>query len=196
MFENLINDAKSSAGSFVAKYLARASVMVPFAIALGFATASIALILIARFGSVVGCLIVAGAYTAIGLVSALAVSRKEREAAIAPRPANSQAETSAAAASTTEAPIDMAALVALVIPFLLTQLKSAPAENGANVIVRNIPLVTLAALLALLLWPVEPETHTGESEAGSNGLNDMSPPDDDTVLHYGGAEKSNDPAPS
>jgi len=192
----LINDAKSSAGSFVAKYLARASVMVPFAIALGFATASVALILIARFGSIVGCLIVAGAYTAIGLVSALAVRIKEREAAIAPRPAHSQAEQSEAAASTKEVPIDMAALAALVIPFLLTQLKSAPAEKGANVLVRNIPLVSLAALLAFLLWPVEPETQTGESGAGSNGLDDMSRPGDDTVPHYGGAEKYNDPAPS
>jgi hypothetical protein len=50
MFESIISDANSSAGSFVAKYLARASVVVPFAIALGFATASVSLILSARFG--------------------------------------------------------------------------------------------------------------------------------------------------
>ena len=35
MFRGLINDAKSAAGSLIAKYLARASVAVPFVVALG-----------------------------------------------------------------------------------------------------------------------------------------------------------------
>ena len=185
MFEGLINDAKSSAGSFVAKYLARASVVVPFAIALGFATASVALILIAHFGSIVAYSMIAGGFTAIGLVSAVAVSIKEREDAIAARPDNNQAVMSEAAGSTTEAPIDAPALAALVIPFILTQLQSATADKGANMVIRNIPLLTFAALLALLLWPVEPEAETGQPGTGSNKPNGMSPPGDDASPHSG-----------
>jgi hypothetical protein len=50
MFRGLINDAKSAAGSVVAKYAARASVAVPFFIALGFATAAVTLMLVEQFG--------------------------------------------------------------------------------------------------------------------------------------------------
>ncbi len=185
MFESVISDAKSSAGSFVAKYLARASVVVPFAIALGFATASVALILIAHFGSIVAYSMIAGGFTVIGLVSAVAVSIKEREDAIAARPDNNQAVVSEAPASTTEAPIDVPALAALVIPLILTQLHSATADKGANVVIRHIPLVTFAALLALLLWPVEPEVHDGQPGSDSNKPNGMSPPGDDASPHSG-----------
>ena len=41
MLRGLISDAKSAAGSLIAKYLARASVVAPFVIALAFATAAI-----------------------------------------------------------------------------------------------------------------------------------------------------------
>lgn len=184
MFESIISDAKSSAGSFVAKYLARASVVVPFAIALGFATASVSLILSARFGSIVAYSMIAGGFTAIGLVSAVAVSIKERANAIAARPDNNQAGMSEAAASAPEAPIDVPALAALVIPFILTQLGSATADKGTNVVLRNIPLVTLAALLALLLWPVEPEAQNVQPGTGSNNSNGMSPAGDDANPHF------------
>ena len=52
MFKGLINDAKSAAGSVIAKYLARASVVVPFVIAFGFATAALTLVLVERFGAI------------------------------------------------------------------------------------------------------------------------------------------------
>ena len=42
MFRGLINDAKSAASSLVLKYVARASVAIPFVIALGFALAALA----------------------------------------------------------------------------------------------------------------------------------------------------------
>ncbi len=48
MLRGLINDAKSAAGRVVAKYAVRASVAVPFVIALGFATAGITLMLVER----------------------------------------------------------------------------------------------------------------------------------------------------
>ena len=45
MFRGLINDAKSAAGSVVAKQAARASVVVPFLIALGFLIAGLSITL-------------------------------------------------------------------------------------------------------------------------------------------------------
>ena len=55
MFRGLINDAKSAVGNLVLKYVARASVAVPFVIAVGFAVAAIAAMLVERFGAVTGC---------------------------------------------------------------------------------------------------------------------------------------------
>jgi hypothetical protein len=60
MFRGLINDAKSAVGNLVLKYVARASVAVPFVIAVGFAVAAIASMLVERFGAVTGYWIVAG----------------------------------------------------------------------------------------------------------------------------------------
>ena len=71
MFRGLINDAKSAAGSLVAKYLARASVAVPFIVAFGFATAAITVMLVERYGHVAAYWMVAGGFTLIGLVAAL-----------------------------------------------------------------------------------------------------------------------------
>ena len=60
MFRGLINDAKSAAGAMIAKYLARASVAVPFLVALGFGTAALAVMLVERFGSAYAYLMLAG----------------------------------------------------------------------------------------------------------------------------------------
>jgi len=49
MFRGVINSAKNAASSLVVKYLARASVAVPFVLAAGFALAG--LMLSQRFGS-------------------------------------------------------------------------------------------------------------------------------------------------
>jgi preprotein translocase subunit SecY len=78
MFRGVINDAKSAAGSLIAKYLARVSVAVPFLAALGFATAAIAAMLVERFGSVAGYWMVAGGFMLIGLVTALVVNTQIR----------------------------------------------------------------------------------------------------------------------
>jgi len=73
MFRGLINDARSAAGSVVAKYAARASVAVPFIVAVGFATAGITLMLVERFGHRNAYLIVAGGFTALGLLASVVV---------------------------------------------------------------------------------------------------------------------------
>ena len=69
MFRGLISDVKSAAGSLIAKYLARASVVAPFVIALAFATAAITLMLIDRFGSIAAFWMLAGGFILIGLVA-------------------------------------------------------------------------------------------------------------------------------
>ena len=83
MFRGLINEAKSAAASVVVKYLARASVAVPFVIAVGFAIAAITHMLIAHFGAIVGCWILAAGFTLIGVLATLFVKHKEHEEQVA-----------------------------------------------------------------------------------------------------------------
>jgi hypothetical protein len=52
VFAGLINHAKAAASGLVFKYVARASVAVPFVIALGFALAAFTMMLAQRFGHV------------------------------------------------------------------------------------------------------------------------------------------------
>jgi hypothetical protein len=69
MFQVLINNAKSAVTSIIAKYLVRASVAIPFVVALGFATAAITAMLVERFGTLAGYGMVAGGFALIGLVA-------------------------------------------------------------------------------------------------------------------------------
>ena len=77
MFAGLINRAKSAAGQLVLKYVARASVAVPFVIAAGFALAAITVMLVERFGHVMAYWLVAGGLALIGVVASIVVSIKE-----------------------------------------------------------------------------------------------------------------------
>ena len=52
MFSGLIREAKEAASGLLLKYVARASVAVPFAIALGFALAATTVMLVQTFGQV------------------------------------------------------------------------------------------------------------------------------------------------
>jgi hypothetical protein len=153
MFRGLINDAKTAAGSVIAKYLARASVALPFLLALGFATAAIASMLVARFGSIAGYWMVAGGFTLIGLVAALVVGVKEQVEEVADKRAE--------ASDTAEVGTDAVAQAAVQMPLaLLGALFSMPggataAVGGGRMLVRNIPLVVLLVLLGMLFWPTE-----------------------------------------
>jgi len=181
MFRGLIDDAKSAAGSLIAKYLTRASVAVPFVVALGFATAAITLMLIDRFGSIAAYWMVAGGFIVIGLAATLVVSVKEHEEEVAEKQAESQdtagVATDAAAQAAVQAP--MALLGAL----LATPLGPGTLAGGAKMVVRNIPLVVLLALLALLFWPSESETDAAGLEAGLGKPNGMHPPGGGDGLH-------------
>jgi hypothetical protein len=162
MFRGLINDAKSAAGSLIGKYLARASVAVPFIIALGFATAAGTIALVEKFGHVYAYLIVAGVFTVIGLAASLVVSVKEQEEEVA--------DTKAESADTASVATDAAAQAAVQAPLaLLGALFASPAGSAslvsaAKMVVRNMPLVVLLALLALLFWPTEPSAEAGDGD--------------------------------
>jgi hypothetical protein len=162
MFRALINDAKSAAASLVAKYLARASVAVPFLIAGGFAIAAITHLVIERFGAVTGCWLLAAGFTLVGLVATLLVKHKEQDL----EAADQQAE----AVDTANVATDVAAQAALQAPLALAgALLSTPVgptalANGAKTVVRHLPLVMLLALIALLFWPTE-QTAATEEEA-------------------------------
>ena len=79
MFAGLVKQAKSAASDLALKYLARASVALPFVIALGFALAAVTVTLVERYGQVMAYWMVAGSLAIIGVVAAAVVSVKEQE---------------------------------------------------------------------------------------------------------------------
>ncbi len=174
MFRALINDAKTAAGSLVAKYLARVSVAVPFIAALGFATAAVTIMLVERYGHIAAYWMVAGGFTLIGLVATLVVSVKEQEEEVA----ESQAEQH----DTAEVGADAATQAAVQLPIaMLGALFSSPvgataALGGVKMLGRNIPLVVLIALIGMLFWPAEPAAHADEAEVEVRKPNGMHPP--------------------
>ena len=169
MFRGLINDAKSAAGSVVEKYAVRASVAVPFIIALGFATAGITLMLVERFGHRNAYFVVAGGFTALGLLAALIVRTKEHDTVVA--------DEQAAKADTADVASDATAAAAVQIPLaLLGTLFSSPVGPSsvlslARVLGRNLPLVIMLVALGILFWPKSAEkTMAGEDATDPESL--------------------------
>jgi|SRR5262245_9789451 len=149
MFRGLINEAKSAAGSLVAKYLARASVAVPFLIAGGFAIAAIAHMVIDRFGAIAGCWLLAAGFTLIGGVATLFVKHKEQEEEVAVKAAERADTANLASEAALQAPLALAGAL------MSTPLGPKAAIDVAKTLLRNLPLVVLLALIALLFWPSE-----------------------------------------
>jgi hypothetical protein len=173
MFRGLINDAKSAAGSLVAKYLARASVAVPFVVALGFATAAVTLVLVDRFGAITAYWLVAAGFTLIGLLATFVITVKEQEEEIAEK----VAESTDTAGMTSDAAGQAAAQVPLAV---LGALLSSPVGPGAvagglKMAARNIPLVVLLALIGMLFWPSQAEPDA-DAESRAEGEDAAPPP--------------------
>jgi hypothetical protein len=168
MFRGLINDAKSAAASVIVKYLARASVAVPFVIAVGFAIAAITHMLIAHFGAVTGCWILAAAFTLIGVLATLFVKHKEHEDKVAEQAAEAGDTANVANDAAAQALVQMP--VALAGALLSTPLGPKAFANSAKVLLRNLPLVVLLALLALLFWPTEAEARKDAEEGEKRPL--------------------------
>ncbi len=83
MFAGLINQAKAAVGGLVLKYLTRASVAIPFVVALGFAVAATAAMLVQHLGHVTGYWLMAGGLAAVGVIGAIVVSVKEPKEEVA-----------------------------------------------------------------------------------------------------------------
>ena len=164
MLQGLVNHVKSAAASFVGQYLARASVAVPFIVAFGFATAALGLELTARFGATTAFWVLAAGFCGLGILAALVVTMREREAAAA----EEQAEESGLA-ELGDMASEAAAQAAGRLPLgLLAPLLASPSTSAlaaVRLLGRNLPLVLLVALIVLLLWPTEESAAEGETAA-------------------------------
>ena len=173
MFAGLIKQAKSAASGVVLKYLARASVAVPFIIALGFALAAITVMLVEHFGHVMAYWMVAGGLAAIGIVAAAAVSVKERE--------EEEAEQAAQDTDTGDVVSEATAQAVVQTPIaLLGALFSVPggaasALSIARVLGRNFPLVLLLVMIGALFWPSGPSDEQVDTIRRPNGADDHVP---------------------
>ena len=169
MFRGFINDAKSAAGSVVAKQAARASVVVPFMIALGFATAGVTLTLVERFGHRDAYLMLGAGFSVIGLLAALIVRNKEHEVVVAEEKAAKADTAIAHVANDTVAAVAAAELPMALIGALMSSTGGpVSALTAARLVGRNLPLVLFLAGLGFLLWP-----HSGEVGAvGADGEQD------------------------
>jgi hypothetical protein len=160
VFAGLVNQAKAAVSSLLLKYVARASVAIPFVIALGFALAAITLMLVERFGHVAAYWSMAGGLAAIGLIAAVAVSAKEHEEELEQQEAevaNQQVMSNATAQAITQAPLAM-----------LGALFSMPggttiALKAARIVGRNWPLALLLVMIGVLFWPTEGDGATADS---------------------------------
>lgn len=174
MFAGLINDAKAAVSHLVLRYVARASVAIPFVLALGFAVAAIAVMLVERFGHVTGYWIMAGGLAAIGIGAAIAVSVKEHEEEAADQKAE-QADTGEVVSDATAEAMVQAPLA------LLGALFSAPggaagAFKIARVLGRNFPLVLLLVMIGALFWPTDrQDSEVGGAEARPDGFRPADP---------------------
>jgi len=171
VFAGLVNQAKSAVAGLVVKYLARASVAIPFIIAFGFAVAAVAAMLVQRFGYVAGYWMMAAGLAAIGLIAAVVVKVKEHEA--------EAAEKEAEQTDTRETFSGAAAQAMLQAPMALFGAAfSAPggatsALKVARLLGRNFPLVLLLVMISALFWPSESdfeEPAAGERDGRPNGF--------------------------
>jgi hypothetical protein len=166
VFKGLIDDIKSSAASFIGTYLARVSVAVPFLVALGFVTGAVALELTERFGARTALWMLAGGFCAVGLLASLAVAMKEQQEMEAEE--EQQRKESGIGEITSAVATQVAMQLPAALVGALLQKPSTSALPVARLLGRNMPLVLLILLVALLLWPTEqaeePADQAGEAE--------------------------------
>jgi Na+/melibiose symporter-like transporter len=167
VFAGLINQAKSAASHIVLKYLARASVAVPFVIAAGFALAAVTVMLVERFGHVTGYWLVAGGLAVIGVMASIVVSVKEHE--------EEDVEQQAAKTDTEDLVSDATARalaqtpVALLGALITMPGGAAGALSAARLLGRNWPLVLLLVMIGALFWP------TGDAPVGEDVMGGRRP---------------------
>jgi hypothetical protein len=169
-----MNQAKAAVSHLVLKYVARASVAIPFVIALAFALAAIAVMIVEHFGHAAGYWIMAGGLAAVGVIAAIAVSLKEQEEEAAEQKAEEtdtkEVVSDAAAQALTQAPL------ALLGTLFSTSGGATAAVKAARLLGRNFPLLLLLVMIGALFWPSE-RSEIGEQEADAirkpNGREDL-----------------------
>jgi len=161
VFAGLVNQAKAAMSGLLLKYVARASVAIPFVIALGFALAATTLMLVERFGHATAYWIMAGGLAAIGLIAAIAVSAKEREEELAEQRAEAantqQMMSDATVQAITQAPLAMLGALFATPGGTMTALKT------ARIVGRHWPIALLLVMIGLLFWPTDGDGATAES---------------------------------
>jgi hypothetical protein len=178
VLQGLVNDVKSAAASFIGGYLARASVAVPFVVAGGFATAALALELTARFGATSAFWMLAAGFSALGVMTGLVVTMREREAAVAEEEA-SEGGLAELGDIATEAATQAAGRLPLGLLAPLLANPSTSALAAVRLIGRNMPLVLLLAFIVLLFWPTEETAPKEEAAADTPGDPQAAVPEDD-----------------
>jgi hypothetical protein len=169
MFRGLINDAKSAASSLILKYVARASVAIPFVIALGFGLAALTVWLVNQYGYVTGYLLMAGGLAAVGVVAALVVSFKEHEEEVADQVAEEADTPSVATEVAAQAPL------ALLGALFTVPGGASSALKVAQVLGRNFPLVLLLVVIGALFWPSQEGEDTETVRPRPNGFEPPAP---------------------
>ena len=171
MFAGLINQAKSAASHLVLKYVARASVAVPFVIAAGFALAALTVMLVERFGHVMAYWLVAGGLALIGVIASIVVSVKEHEEEVAEQQA-AEVVSDATGEALVQTPI------ALLGALMTMPGGAAGALGAARLLGRNLPLVALLVLIGALFWPTkhgEPSEDESDAVRKPNGSDEHMP---------------------
>ena len=153
MFAGLINHVKSAAGQLVFKYVARASVAVPFVIAAGFGLAAITVMLVELFGHVMAYWLVAGGLALIGVVASVVVSIKEHGEEAAERQAGKTDTEELVSDATAEALVQTP--IALLGALMTVPGGTSGALGAARVLGRNWPLVLLLMVIGAFFWPTE-----------------------------------------
>lgn len=160
MFAGLMNRAKDAVSGLVLKYLARASVAIPFAIALGFAIAAVSVMLVQHFGHVTGYWLMACGLASIGIIAAIVVSVKEHEEEAEEQKAEEgdtgQLISDATAQAMLQAPLAIAGAL------FTTPGGPSGALKVAGILRRNYPLVVLLVLIGALFWPTQSEQQETE----------------------------------
>ena len=176
MFAGFIQHAREAASHLVLRYVARASVAVPFLIALGFAIAAIAVMLVGRFGHVAAYWIMAGGLAIIGVLAAIVVSVKEHEEQMAEDKAQ-QADTQEVVSDAAVQAIVQAPL-ALLGALFITPGGATSAFKVARLLGRNLPLVLLLVMISALFWPAPVAEGEDDPIDGAGGrANGLSPAD-------------------
>jgi hypothetical protein len=168
MFRGLINDAKSAVSSVILKYVARASIAVPFIIAIGFGIAALTTMLVQHFGAISGYLMVGGGFAVIGIVAALAEAVREHEEEAADKKAEQVDTNTVASDATVQAALQ--APLAILGALFSTPLAPTASLKALRVLGRNLPLVVLLVLIGALFWPRPEERAEEHAGAGPEGL--------------------------